>query len=182
MPGVCPGGMLKLRFDRYIILLFNLDAIIRDCMLLCETSMLLFVSACCYAKPRCYYSCLYAVMRNLDAIIRVRMLLCETSMLIFVSACCYAKPRCYYLCPHAVMRNLNAIMHRPLGVGDPRHMWGFWPLLPSPPSGIWLRISVSGWERLLFLHGGMRPSHVVPPTRPDFRFLRTFAPVATVHL
>ena len=35
------------------------------------TSMLLFVSVCCYSKPRCYYSCLYAVMRNLDAIIRV---------------------------------------------------------------------------------------------------------------
>ena len=39
------------------------------------TSMLLFVSVCCYAKPRCYYSCPYAVMRNLDAIIRVRMLI-----------------------------------------------------------------------------------------------------------
>ena len=49
----------------------NLDAIIRVRMLLCETSMLLFVSVCCYAKPRCYYSCPYAVMRNLDAIIRV---------------------------------------------------------------------------------------------------------------
>ena len=53
-----------------VVLLFlysiipNLDAIIRVCMLLCETSMLLFVSVCCYAKPRCYYSCLYAVMRN----------------------------------------------------------------------------------------------------------------------
>ena len=49
----------------------NLDAIIRVRMLLCETSMLLFVSVCCYAKPRCYYSCPYAVMRNLDAIIHV---------------------------------------------------------------------------------------------------------------
>ena len=45
-----------------VVLLFlysiipNLDAIIRVCMLLCETSMLLFVSVCCYAKPRCYYS------------------------------------------------------------------------------------------------------------------------------
>ena len=38
-------------------------------MVLCETSMLLFVSVLCYAKPRCYYSCLYGVMRNLDAII-----------------------------------------------------------------------------------------------------------------
>ena len=35
----------------------NLYAIIRVRMLLCETSMLLFVSVCCYAKPRCYYSC-----------------------------------------------------------------------------------------------------------------------------
>ena len=42
------------------------------CIRLFQTSsMLLFVSVCCYAKPRCYYSCLYAVMRNLDAIIRV---------------------------------------------------------------------------------------------------------------
>ena len=79
-----------------VVLLFlysiipNLDAIIRVCMLLCETSMLLFVSVCCYAKPRCYYSFPYAVMRYLDAIIRVRMLLCETSMLLFVSVCCYA--------------------------------------------------------------------------------------------
>ena len=73
-----------------VVLLFlysiipNLDAIIRVRMLLYETSMLLFVSVCCYAKPRCYHSCPYAVMRNLDAIIRVRMLLCETSMLLFV--------------------------------------------------------------------------------------------------
>ena len=62
----------------------KLDAIIRVRMLLCESSMLLFVSVCCYAKARCYYSCSYAVMRNLDAIIRVRMLLCKTSMLLFV--------------------------------------------------------------------------------------------------
>ena len=60
-----------------VVLLFlysiipNLDAIIRDRMLLCETSKLLFVTVCCYAKPRCYYSCSYAVIRNLDAIIRV---------------------------------------------------------------------------------------------------------------
>ena len=33
----------------------NLDAIIRVRMMLCETSMLLFVSVWCYAKPRCYY-------------------------------------------------------------------------------------------------------------------------------
>ena len=88
----------------------NLDAIIRVRMLLCESSMLLFVSVCCYAKARCYYSCPYAVMRKLDAIIRVRMLLCETSMLLFVSVCCYAKPRCYYSCPYAVMQNLDAII------------------------------------------------------------------------
>ena len=49
----------------------KLDAIIRVRMLLCESSMLLFVFVCCYAKPRCYYSCPYAVMQNLDAIIRV---------------------------------------------------------------------------------------------------------------
>ena len=60
-----------------VVLLFlysifpNLDAIIRVSMLLCESSMLLFVFVCCYAKPRCYYSCPYAVLQNLDAIIRV---------------------------------------------------------------------------------------------------------------
>ena len=48
--------------------------------------------------------------------------------------------------------------------GDPGHMWGIWPLLPSPPSGIWLKIWVPGWWRSLFLHGGMKPSHVVPCT------------------
>ena len=52
------------------------------CIRFFQTSMLLFVF--CYAKPRCYYSCPYAVMQNLDAIIRVRMLLCKTSMLLFV--------------------------------------------------------------------------------------------------
>ena len=73
-----------------VVLLFlysiipNLDAIIRVHVLLCETSVLLFVSVCCYVKPQCCYSCLYAVMRNLDAIIRVRMLLRQTSMLLFV--------------------------------------------------------------------------------------------------
>ena len=72
--------------------------------------MLLFVSVCCYAKTRCYYSCPYAVMRKLDAIIRVRMLLCESSMLLFVSVCCYAKPRCYYSCWYAVMQNIDAII------------------------------------------------------------------------
>ena len=43
----------------------NIDAIICVCLLLCESSMLLFVFVCCYAKARCYYSCPYAVMRNL---------------------------------------------------------------------------------------------------------------------
>ena len=49
----------------------KLDAIIRVRMLLFQTSMLLFVSMCCYAKARCCYSCLYAVIPNRDAIIRV---------------------------------------------------------------------------------------------------------------
>ena len=99
-----------------VVLLFlysiipNLDAINRVRMLLCESSMLLFVSVCCYAKARCYYSCPYAVMRKLDAIIRVRMLLFQTSMLLFVSICCYAKARCYYSCLYAVMPNLDAII------------------------------------------------------------------------
>ena len=104
-----------------------LDAIIRVRMLLCETSVLLFVTVCCYAKPRYYYSCPYAVMRNLDTIIRVRMLLCETSMLLLVTVCCYAKPRCYYSCPYAVMRNLDAIIrvsnYVRLNPGLPRQTW-----------------------------------------------------------
>ena len=64
-----------------VVLLFlysiflNLDAIIHVRMLLCESSMLLLVSICCYAKARCYYSCPYVVIPNLDAIIRVCMLL-----------------------------------------------------------------------------------------------------------
>ena len=59
-----------------VVLLFlysiipNLNAIIRVRMLLCKSSMLLFVSVCCSAKPRCCYSCPYDVMRNLDAIDR----------------------------------------------------------------------------------------------------------------
>ena len=81
-----------IRFFQISMLLFvsvyavmrKLDAIIRVRMLLCESSMPLFTSVCCYANARCYYSCSYAVMRNLDAIIRVRMLLCKTSMLLFV--------------------------------------------------------------------------------------------------
>ena len=51
-----------------VVLLFlysiipNLDAIIRVCMLLFQTSMLLFVFVSCYSKPRCYYQCPYAVV------------------------------------------------------------------------------------------------------------------------
>ena len=61
-------------------------------VVLCETSMLLIESAWCYAKPRCYYSSPYGVMRNLDVIIRVHMVLCETSMPLFESVWGYAKP------------------------------------------------------------------------------------------
>ena len=64
-------------------------------MMFAKTS-LLFFSVFDYSKPRCYYSCPYAVMRSLNAIIRV--------------VCCYAKPRCYYSCPYAVMQNLDAII------------------------------------------------------------------------
>ena len=67
-------------------------------MMFAKTSLLFVVSVFDFSKPRCYYSCPYAVVRKLDAIIRVRMLLCESSMLLFVSVCCYAKPRCYYSC------------------------------------------------------------------------------------
>ena len=48
-----------------------------QCIQIFQTSMLLFVSVCCYVKARCYYSCSYAVMRKLDFIIRGRMPLCE---------------------------------------------------------------------------------------------------------
>ena len=56
------------RKNAAVVLLFlysiirNLDAIICVRMLLCETSMLLFLSVCYYAKPRFYFLCLYAVM------------------------------------------------------------------------------------------------------------------------
>ena len=94
------------------------------CIRFFQTSMLLFVSVCCYAKARCYYSCPYAVMRKLDAIIRVRMLLCESLMLLFVSVCCYAKPRCYY-----VRLNPGLQRARPLwsGASDKLIM----PILPA---------------------------------------------------
>ena len=90
MGHTCIHVLNDVRQNVAVVLLFlysifpNLDAIIRVIMLLCETWVLLFVSVCCYAKARCYYSCSYAVMRNLDAIIRVRMLFCKTSMLLFV--------------------------------------------------------------------------------------------------
>ena len=51
-----------IRHNVAVVLLFlysiipNLDAIIRVRMLLCESSMLLFVSVWCYAKPRSYRS------------------------------------------------------------------------------------------------------------------------------
>ena len=59
--------------------------------------------------------------------------------------------------------------------GHPGHMWGIWPLLPSPSLGIWLRIWVPGWGRFLFLHRGKGPSHIVPCARlcadADFPFV-----------
>ena len=106
------------------------------CIRFFQTSMLLFVSVCCCAKPRCYYSCPYAVMRKLDAIIRVRMLLCESSMLLFVSVCCYAKPRCYYSCPYAVLQNLDYVRLNP-GLQRARPLWSgardklIMPILPA---------------------------------------------------
>ena len=55
--------------------------------------MLLFVSVCCYAKARCYYSCPYAVMRKLDAIIRVCMLFMPNlDAIIRVSNCVRLNP------------------------------------------------------------------------------------------
>ena len=65
---VVPYGAMR-NLDAIIrvrmVLMRNLDAIIRVRMVLCETWMLLFMSVWCYAKPRCYYSCPYGVMRNL---------------------------------------------------------------------------------------------------------------------
>ena len=50
------AGVFDVLNDVVLLFLYsiipNIDAIIRVCMLLCETSMLLFVSVCCYAKPR----------------------------------------------------------------------------------------------------------------------------------
>ena len=46
---------------------------------------------------------------------------------------------------------------------------------PHPREFDGLRIWVPGWGRLLFLHGGMGPSHIVPCVRlcaeADFRFV-----------
>ena len=45
-------------------------------------------------------------------------------------------------------------------------MWGIWPLLPSTPSGIWVRNWVPGWGRLLFYIGGIGPpGNIVPNAR-----------------
>ena len=41
------------------------------------------------------------------------------------------------------------------GGGDPSHMWRSWPLLPSQPLGIWLRVWVPALGHLLFTCGGM---------------------------
>ena len=103
--------MLRIIFNVFLVMFAKTSVLF--CWLrivLSETSMLLFMSILCYAKPRCYYSYPYGVMRNLDAIIRVRMVLCKTSMLLFVSVWCYAKPRCYYSCPYGDMRNLDAVI------------------------------------------------------------------------
>ena len=66
-------ALYDVRQNVAVVLLFlysiipHLDAIIRVRVLLCEISILLFVTVCCYAKPRCYSSCPYAVMRNLNS-------------------------------------------------------------------------------------------------------------------
>ena len=134
------------------------------CIRLFQTSMLLFVSVCCYAKARCYYSCPYAVMRKLDAIIRVRMLLFKTSMLLFVSMCCYAKAR-YYSCLYAVMPNLDAIIRvsnyvrlNP-GLQRARPLWSgasdklVMPILPAERKFMLLsQFNGRGCEEIVFEH------------------------------
>lgn len=51
------------------------------------------------------------------------------------------------------------------GGGDPGYMWGNWPLLPFPPSGIWLRTWVPRVGASAFLRGGIGPRHIVPCAR-----------------
>ena len=60
--------------------------------------------------------------------------------------------------------HLSMLSPRGITLIDINDLWGTWPLLPSPPSGIWLRIWVPGWGRLLFLRGRIGPSHIVPRT------------------
>ena len=89
----------------------NLDAIIRVRMLLCETSMLLFVSVCCYAKPRCYYSCLYAVMRNLDAIILWSGFYINIKL-----------PTFFFLCTKLCANNVNFVQRRTTTLYEKRQL------------------------------------------------------------
>ena len=65
-------GLGDVRQNVAVVLLF-LYSIIRFELCFCR-------SVWCYAKPRCYYSCPYGVMRNLDAIVRVRMMLCDREL------------------------------------------------------------------------------------------------------
>ena len=78
-------ALYDVRQNVAVVLLFlysiipNLDAIIRVRVLLCEISILLFVTVCCYAKPQCYSSCPYAVMRNLNSSLWKKVIAWERS-------------------------------------------------------------------------------------------------------
>ena len=117
------------------------------CIRLFQTSMQLFVSVCCYAKPRCYYSCLYAVMRNLNTIIRVRMLLCETSMMLFVSVCCFMRNLDAIFCVSNYVRlNPGLQRARPLWSGASAKL--IMPILPAKK--IYATLNGRGCEEIVF--------------------------------
>ena len=56
-------------------------------------------------------------------------------------------------------------MISPNGEGDPGHMWGMTSIAFPTLRNLTKNLTVPGWERLLFLHGGMGPSHIVQCAR-----------------
>ena len=67
-------------------------------------------------------------------------------MHLHLTSCCYHKScGCY-----------APINVKPKGGGDPRHVWGIWLPLLSPPSGIWLRVWVPGWAGAFLSLGKIR--------------------------
>ena len=68
----------------------------------------------------------------------------------------------YYYYRYLYYADINA---KPGGRGTPGICGAFDLYCPPHPSGICLRIWVPGWERLVFMRGGMGPSHIVPCAR-----------------